>query len=39
MGRLVAVNPRGVGHSSYKTPTDLTFRQHIDDLLIAEGLR
>jgi pimeloyl-ACP methyl ester carboxylesterase len=32
MGRLVGVNPRGVGQSSGTTPGDFTFRQHVDDL-------
>jgi proline iminopeptidase len=32
MGRLVAVNPRGVGGSSGTAPQDFTFRRHVDDL-------
>jgi proline iminopeptidase len=32
MGRLVAINPRGVGRSSGQDPRDFTFRQHVEDL-------
>jgi proline iminopeptidase len=35
MGRLVGVNPRGVGNSSSKTPGDFTFRRHVDDLEVV----
>jgi proline iminopeptidase len=32
-GRVVGVNPRGVGSSSEgREPRDFTFRQHVDDL-------
>jgi pimeloyl-ACP methyl ester carboxylesterase len=32
MGRLVAVNPRGVGRSSGQQPWEFTWRQRVDDL-------
>jgi proline iminopeptidase len=32
LGRLVVVNPRGIGRSSGRAPQDFTFRQHVDDL-------
>src|SRR5262249_11938762 len=32
MGRLVAVNPRGVGQSSSEKPADFRYGQHLDDL-------
>jgi proline iminopeptidase len=35
MGRLVAVNPRGVGRSSGQEARDFTFSQHIDDLEVV----
>jgi proline iminopeptidase len=39
MGRLVVVNPRGVGRSSGQSPRDFTFRQHVDDLeVVRRGL-
>jgi proline iminopeptidase len=32
IGRLVVINPRGIGRSSGQNPRDFTFRQHVDDL-------
>jgi proline iminopeptidase len=35
MGRLVAINPRGVGRSSGQDPEDFTFRRHVEDLEVV----
>lgn len=35
MGRLVAINARGVGRSSGREPRDYTFRQHVADLEVV----